>query len=274
MRIDRTDIACYRVFEIDIKLKSTIYPIVDFEYPSPICLNNMTYLEPILDENFTVGGKFSYIGIDGGLYLDSNTGTIDISNSLPGKYTIKYSYAIPSGSCGEDKSFSFTIEILNRFQISHQGGCVSGKFLLKAVDLLGNTDLLNATYLWTGPEGFTSNSQEVEANWQGVYNLLFTTKDGCYEELEIDLSETNCFIQKGISPNGDGLNDSFNLEDYIVIKLSVFNRYGTEVYSYGNGYTNEWHGQSKSGNLLPDGTYFYEIQTLTEVLTGWIQINK
>lgn len=274
LRIDRTDIICYKVFEIDIKLKSTIYPIVDFEYPSTICLNNMTYLEPTLDENFTTGGKFSYTGVDGGLYLDSNTGAIDLSYSLPGKYTINYSYSIPSGSCGDDKSFSNTIEILNRFQISYQGGCVSGKFLLKAVDLLGNTNLIDAIYLWTGPEGFTSSSPEIETSSKGIYTLLFTTKDGCYENLEIDLSETNCMIQKGISPNGDGLNDFFDLKDYIVIKLSVFNRYGTEVYSYGSGYTNEWYGQGKSSNLLPDGTYFYEIQTLTEVLTGWIQINK
>ena len=80
-------------------------------------------------------------------------------------------------------------------------------------------------------------------------------------------------MQKGISPNGDGDNEEFLLAD--VKSLSIFNRYGSKVYSHGANYTNEWHGQSISGNELPDGTYYYVItRSSGESITGWIYINR
>ncbi len=83
------------------------------------------------------------------------------------------------------------------------------------------------------------------------------------------------FIQKGISPNGDGLNDSFDLSRMNIKKLIIYNRYGTEVYVHGEGYTNQWTGQSNSGQQLPDATYFYYIiKEDNSTVTGWVYINK
>ena len=40
-----------------------------------------------------------------------------------------------------------------------------------------------------------------------------------------------------------------------------------------SNYKNEWHGQSKKGENLPTGTYFYQIQTkIGEEFTGYIQL--
>jgi gliding motility-associated-like protein len=82
-------------------------------------------------------------------------------------------------------------------------------------------------------------------------------------------------IPKGISPNGDGLNDTFNLTGFNVKQLNIFNRYGALVYSRTN-YQNEWSGQSGKGQELPDGTYYYVIERndSSEVKTGWIYINR
>lgn len=83
-----------------------------------------------------------------------------------------------------------------------------------------------------------------------------------------------CAIQKGISPNNDGLNEFFDLEAYNVDKLEIYNRYGKLVYSK-IGYENEWHGQSDNGNELPDGTYYFVIKFADkETKTGWIYINR
>ena len=83
-----------------------------------------------------------------------------------------------------------------------------------------------------------------------------------------------CSIPKGISPNGDNLNDELDLSFYNIEKLDIFNRYGTKVYSKSN-YENEWHGQSDNGNELPDGTYYFVIDfTDLETKTGWIYINR
>lgn len=69
----------------------------------------------------------------------------------------------------------------------------------------------------------------------------------------------SCVIPQGISPNGDGMNDTFDLSSYRVSKLEIFNRYGTLVYSK-TDYVDEWFGQDKDGNELPVGTYFYTME--------------
>ncbi len=82
-------------------------------------------------------------------------------------------------------------------------------------------------------------------------------------------------IPRGISPNGDGLNDTFDLSGYGVQEITIFNRYGTKVFSKSGGYTNEWRGQTDDGKNLPDGTYFYALHTSDgSDKTGWVYINS
>ncbi|MBO6751032.1 MAG: choice-of-anchor L domain-containing protein, partial [Psychroserpens sp.] len=69
----------------------------------------------------------------------------------------------------------------------------------------------------------------------------------------------SCVIPEGISPNGDGMNDRFDLSSYGVTKLEIFNRYGNLVYSKTN-YIDEWVGQTNDGEELPVGTYFYTME--------------
>jgi len=79
---------------------------------------------------------------------------------------------------------------------------------------------------------------------------------------------------QGISPNNDGLNDSFDLSDYEVSSLEIFNRNSILVYSKRN-YTNEWQGQSNEGNELPVGTYFYIMRYRDGIeRSSWIYLNK
>ena len=74
--------------------------------------------------------------------------------------------------------------------------------------------------------------------------------------------------------NNDGFNDTFDLTGFDVKKLTIFNRYGTQVYSRAN-YVNEWGGKSDDGDELPDGTYFYVLDKNTgDSVTGWIYINR
>ncbi|RZK56425.1 MAG: DUF11 domain-containing protein, partial [Pedobacter sp.] len=58
-----------------------------------------------------------------------------------------------------------------------------------------------------------------------------------------------------ITPNGDGKNDTFTidgLELYPENFLTIFNRWGNEVYHSNGGYKNDW-----GGNGLKEGTYYY-----------------
>lgn len=124
------------------------------------------------------------------------------------------------------------------------------------------------------PSAFENTIVDTQTIWATAENSL-----GCSTSISFDIVVSNCFIQRGISPNSDGENDSFDLTGLNVKELAIFNRYGLKVYSVSN-YTNEWHGQSDDGDELPTGTYFYSMsyagnnQTTEEQKTGWIYINR
>lgn len=73
------------------------------------------------------------------------------------------------------------------------------------------------------------------------------------------------------TPNQDGNNDALTVEHlnlYPDAELTVFNRYGVEVYKK-SGYRNDWTGEG-----LPAGTYFYSLKAGGKVYTGWVQLMK
>lgn len=109
-----------------------------------------------------------------------------------------------------------------------------------------------------------------------VYSIEVTFNDtGCQslEDIEVVTLES-CFIPQGISPNNDGKNDEFDLSNFRVTRLEIFNRYGSSVYEKTN-YVDEWFGQSNDGKELPVGTYFYSIEFEDrDRETGWVYIQR
>ncbi|WP_452222539.1 gliding motility-associated C-terminal domain-containing protein, partial [Lacinutrix chionoecetis] len=98
---------------------------------------------------------------------------------------------------------------------------------------------------------------------------------GCTSSEDIEVFELDtCIIPQGISPNGDGLNDTFDLSSYDVQTLAIFNRNGVKVYEKTN-YTNEWRGQSLDGDELPVGTYYYVMNYQgNKTKAAWVYINR
>ena len=93
-------------------------------------------------------------------------------------------------------------------------------------------------------------------------------------EMTVEVFDIDTYtIPKGISPNNDGKNENWDLTSLDVISLKLFNRYGKIVYENEN-YTNEWFGQNKNNQSLPDGTYFYVLHLKCGTKTGWVYINK
>ncbi|MEM9921425.1 MAG: gliding motility-associated C-terminal domain-containing protein, partial [Bacteroidota bacterium] len=85
-------------------------------------------------------------------------------------------------------------------------------------------------------------------------------------------------VFNGFSPNGDGVNDTFvilGIENFPDNRVLIFNRWGNEIFNQ-RGYTNAlgWNGQWK-GKDLPDGTYFYLIDTGEgNTVSGYVQIHR
>ena len=83
-------------------------------------------------------------------------------------------------------------------------------------------------------------------------------------------------IHNVITPNGDGLNDTWIIDcigNYPENTVKIFNRWGDMVNSF-NHYDNTtqvWKGTDYNGKLLPAGTYYYVLQVKNEkTRTGWI----
>jgi gliding motility-associated-like protein len=191
-----------------------------------------------------------------------------INNTVSGDY--EFTPSVIVGQCAVPIIIPVTVLPAPEFEI--KGDCDGTSYVLQALPI-SNYNASSVTYVWTGPNGAAGNTQSIVATAIGTYTCQITHQ-GCLGDNTLYVNTISCTIQKGISPNNDGDNDSFDLRGLGVKELSIFNRYGTKVYNFAN-YTNEWKGQSDKGQELPDGTYYYVIdQNNGETKTGWIYINK
>lgn len=77
-----------------------------------------------------------------------------------------------------------------------------------------------------------------------------------------------------ISPNGDGKNDFWkieNVEIYKEFELKIFDQFGQVIYNVPNNYNNEFDGKYK-GNPLPTGNYYYIFKNYKKEYKGNITI--
>jgi len=182
--------------------------------------------------------------------------------------TTTYEFTPAAGQCAV--SVTMTVSVISAPDVAVSQGCEGVRYTLHA----NQDDDVNATYAWFNAQGTqlgAESSLVIQAT--GVYELVITS-NGCSFPTSVTVNSVACQLQKGISANNDGANDSFDLAGYNVTHLRIFNRYGTNVYSKAD-YRNEWYGQSDNGNELPDGTYYYTIDfSDLKTKTGWIYVNR
>jgi gliding motility-associated-like protein len=85
----------------------------------------------------------------------------------------------------------------------------------------------------------------------------------------------NGMISSLFTPNGDGINDNWYIQDILVYtdnEVSVYNIYGNEVFNK-TAYQNDWQG-TYNGSALPDGTYFYVVTIEGKTYQGALEILK
>ncbi|WP_300434216.1 gliding motility-associated C-terminal domain-containing protein [Christiangramia sp.] len=153
------------------------------------------------------------------------------------------------------------------------------------------TDLINetGTITWYDSEDGDNALSSGTPLQDGVtyYATLFDTETGCESSIRLAVSvsiECDFFIPEGFSPNGDGLNDTFDIrfiEDiYPNYTMEIRNRNGDLVYK-GNRNSPNWDGTSTEGSLgngvLPVGAYFYYIDFndgTTEPARGTVYLSR
>ena len=235
---------------------------------------------PVIDDPADVAACTSYTlpALGSGSYYTGSgaTGTPLAAGAVINSSQRIYVYGI-TGSCAAENSFDVTIIPLP--VVSTTDGCEGTEYAIQAHfnDAIYHED--NVDIAWRDPNNnLIGTGTRVVITNPGTYHLIVTPAGfptACPVDVPVPVASTACMIQKGISPGGgDDKNNSFDLTGFGVSHISIFNRYGKEVFSMGN-YTNEWHGQENNGNDLPTGTYFYSIERTTgDNLTGWIYINR
>ena len=199
------------------------------------------------------------------------SGNSQITGTEPGTYTLIVTTAegCMSAPVSVQVTLDTTVVALNPSQ-----GCDGLQYKVNVEPVGGSYDPDTALISWSGPNGFSSSEASAVVTEAGDYTVTVVTEEGCMGEMTIKVENVACMIPRGISPNDDTLNDNFDLTGFDVTKLSIFNRYGREVYSK-TDYTDEWHGQTDGGEELPTGTYFYSVEFLNgESKTGWVYINR
>jgi gliding motility-associated-like protein len=84
-------------------------------------------------------------------------------------------------------------------------------------------------------------------------------------------------IPNAFTPNGDGINDTWNLkvlESFPTCTVEVYNRYGERLFS-SVGYGVPWDGKYR-GATVPFGTYYYiiNLKTTPGILAGFVSVIK
>ncbi|MES3019565.1 MAG: gliding motility-associated C-terminal domain-containing protein [Bacteroidota bacterium] len=135
-------------------------------------------------------------------------------------------------------------------------------------------------YLWAPAAGLSDNKIK-EPVFSGtisqLYTLTVTNKSGCSSTDEVFVKVLQpIIIPNTFTPNGDGANDLWNidqLKNYSESTVNVYNRYGVKLF-YSQGYDQPWDG-TYQGVQVPAGTYYYVIDTkMGEVFSGYILIVK
>jgi gliding motility-associated-like protein len=124
------------------------------------------------------------------------------------------------------------------------GGVRGAGYLFRWSDNSSNSNLLNI------PEGF--------------YKVTVTDMNGCSVKDSVNvkpINETCLIIPNAISPNGDLINDVWNIgmkELYPKMEVIIFNRWGENLWRSERGYPRPWDGTS-NGSPLPIDSYHYII---------------
>ncbi len=196
---------------------------------------------------------------------------------------------------GPNETFTYTILVRNIENTDNPNVKVTDifppnlKFISMNKPTLGTAEYANGRITWTIPllvSGAPYVMLEIKAQGTMVGNIINTaTVGGDPTLLDPDWgNNTSTDIKKiigdikvpnVITPNGDGKNDVLKIEGIELYKessLSIFNRWGNEVYRSPGNYLNNW-----SGDGLSEGTYYYVLKLVSKqnaqsALTGWITL--
>lgn len=216
-------------------------PQVELGNDTTVCIGDNVILD---------AGAFS--GVTYSWSTGDNTQTISVAANG------EYSVAIDNGEC-------VVCDTINVITVS-QPADIEEEYITicESVTTLdaGNS---GATYSWSTGE----TTQQITIDERGVYHVVISI-GACMISDSVTVFE--CLdVPNTITPNGDGLNDTWiieAIETYENHVVQIFNRNGNLLYESSN-YQNDWNGEG-----LPATTYYYyvDLGDGSDAVTGHLNI--
>lgn len=235
--------------------------VLSVSVPTGIQVN---WYDAATNGNLLVSNSPSFVAADQGTFyveaIDPATGCISTTRTLVNAFIANPDAPISGGDVGlncETNEIEISVNVPTGVEVNWYDSAINGN-LIQA-----NNSIFTATSL---------GSFYAEAIDQ-ITGCVSTTRTAI--NVLSELQTGNCIIPQGISPGiSPGLNDVFDLSSFNVSKLEIYNRFGTLVYLK-KDYTNQWYGQSKNGDELPVGTYFYTMEYQNgKRRSAWVYINR
>jgi len=169
---------------------------------------------------------------------------------------------------------------IGNFDLSHTYSFITENFDLSIQttfypsenDLLNNTNSINTLLEYQN----TSNPQT-------IFIKAENTDTGCFSTTTFDISVYNCppTIPEAFSPNGDGINDDFEIlglaNIFVDYEILIYNRYGNLVFE-GNNNKPFWNGNLlKTNKTVPTATYFYTLylnDAEYKPINNWVYLRR
>lgn len=189
---------------------------------------------------------YNYVWTDD---FGGTTGIQDLSNLTAGNY---YLTVTDANGCASSSTWTLTepaplTSSANITTAACQGSSDG------AVDITVGGGALPYTYTWTGPNGFTANSQDISNVVAGVYHVVIMDANGCILVQDHDVNQPGMFTLSAVvsNYNGNGVSCSTASNGSIDATLTG----GTLPYQFNWSGPNGFSSTTEDITNVPAGTY-------------------
>ena len=197
----------------------------------------------------------------------------------PGRYTVQFT-AIGEGGCEETVSRQ-VIEVFNAAEADFTSLPAVGTPIPQQTPVrFQDASAFAVAWLWDFGDNRSSTEQNPVHSFAepGTYQVTLTVTDsaGCtstitYGDYEVFVPDTE--LQSVFTPNGDGLNDVFQIDHPSIetFSLVIFDTWGRKVYESEDPSVG-WDGTLPNGSRARDGVYLYVAEINGQRFNGTVTL--
>ncbi len=263
-----TDSFCLDTTVVNISIPTL--PHADFSYSVTPCDSTVQFTNLSTD-----GINFRWdFGDDSTSFVEAPSHTYSISGTIPVKLT-----AISVYGC--ENVANKDIFFVSKKEAEFNAGLDSCKGLYFFTDITRGA----ASYYWDFGDSTTSNDfsplHHFDKDGHYLISFIVNRETVCYDSVGMDVDYESplgekLYIPNTFTPNGDGLNDFFQLSAFRpcqTYEITIFNRWGQIVFESDDATNVKWDGRYQ-GDPMPQDVYVYLLKSDGVVRNGIVNLMR